>query len=185
MTRLPRSRTTSSRASARSRLRSRQRKLLSCAPTSDRCDAAAGLHPAAPIPRIEWMTNVNAAVLLSLALGGIPTCGMGADEVTRTWHFTALLDGKPIGTHDFAVVRQADGVTGGSVAHFKVRVAFITAYVYEHQDHEVWRGGCLTYISSETNDNGHKVAGEGALEGDGFEVRSSRGATRLPACVRT
>ena len=66
---------------------------------------------------------------------------MGADEVTRTWHFTALLDGKPIGTHDFAVVRQADGVTVDSVAHFKVRVAFITAYVYEHQDHEVWRGG--------------------------------------------
>jgi hypothetical protein len=103
----------------------------------------------------------------------------------RSWHFTALLDGKLIGTHDFVVGRQGDDVTVDSAAHFKVAVAFITAYVYEHRDHEVWHGGCLAQISSQTNDNGHKVFVEGTLEGDAFELRSPRGMTRLPACVRT
>jgi Family of unknown function (DUF6134) len=64
-------------------------------------------------------------------------------------------------------------------------VAFIPLYVYDHQNHEVWRNGCVVSVSSRTNDNGRKEFVEGAEQDQAFKVRSARGPLTLPACVRT
>lgn len=130
------------------------------------------------------MTIVNAAVVLGLVLGAAPHAASAA-QPTHSWHFTALLDGKPIGEHDFAVDRHGDETVIESVARFKVRVAFIPVYHYDHRDHEVWREGCLTSLSSQTDDNGRKDFVTGSSQGQVFALDSSRGATALPACVRT
>lgn len=131
------------------------------------------------------MTNANVAVVLGLALGAIPLTASAADAPARSWHFTVLLDGKHIGEHDFLMSRQGDEVVIDSEAHFKVVVAFITAYAYEHHNHEVWRNGCLVSVASQTDDNGHHAFVRGALQGNAFQVETAQGATTLPACVRT
>jgi hypothetical protein len=131
------------------------------------------------------MRNVNAAIVPGLLLAAAPVLADAADEAARSWHFAALLDGKHIGEHDFVLARHGDEVVVDNVAHFKVVVAFIPLYVYDHQNHEVWRNGCVVTVSSRTNDNGRKDFVQGAAQGAAFEVRSARGSLTLPACVRT
>ena len=124
-------------------------------------------------------------MVLGLALGATPAWAFGVDQTSRSWHFTARLDGKRISEHDFVVTRQGDEVVIDSDAHWKVTFAFNTACVYEHHNHEVRRNGCLTQICSQTNDNGNPVFVHGPLQVGGFEIHTSHGATTLPACVRT
>lgn len=132
------------------------------------------------------MTNREPALLLGFYMFCV--CGVAAaapPSQRGSWHFTVLLDGKRIGEHDFAVIRQADEVEVDSEAHFKVKVAFIPVYEYDHQDREVWRHGCLAQINSRTHDDGKTFAVHGILKGDRFEVQGAHGALMLPACIQT
>jgi hypothetical protein len=131
------------------------------------------------------MRNVTAAILPSLFLSAVPVLAPAAEQEARSWHFAVLLDGKHIGEHDFVLTRHGDADVIDIVAHFKVGVAFIPLYVYDHQNHEVWRNGCVVSVSSRTNDNGRKDFVDGAVQDQAFRVRSARGVLTLPACVRT
>jgi hypothetical protein len=130
------------------------------------------------------MTIIHAALGLGLVLDAARVCA-GAAQPSHRWHFIALLDGKPIGEHDFVVERRGDETVVDSAARFRVRVALIPLYHYDHHDREVWRNGCLTSVASQTDDNGRKDFLTGALQGARFALESSRGAAALPACVRT
>jgi hypothetical protein len=133
------------------------------------------------------MTTLMPAAVLGLCMLGAtaPAAAMAPGPPGGSWHFTVLLDGRRIGEHDFHVTGGADETDVDSEAHFKVKVAFISLYEYDHQDHEVWHNGCLERVTSRTRDAGRQFAVQGDLEGDAFRVRGSRGAATLPACVRT
>lgn len=82
--------------------------------------------------------------------------------VDSRFDFDVLLDDRRIGAHSFHVARDADGthkVT--STAAFDVKFLGFVAYRYRHQATERWARGCLTQISSTTDDNGsrHQVTG--------------------------
>jgi hypothetical protein len=123
-------------------------------------------------------------MVLGLTLG-VPALAGAADAGVGNWHFTALLDGQRIGEHDFSVVQQGDEQVVETVAHFKVRTAFVTVYDYDHHDHEVWRQGCLASLNSRTDDNGHALAVHAERVSSGVVVQGAKGATALPDCVRT
>lgn len=133
------------------------------------------------------MTNLKPAILMGFCMlyasGAAPATA--PHSPAGTWRFTVLLDGKRIGEHDFAVVRQADTVIVHTDAHFKAKIAFIPVYKYDHEDHEVWRNGCLAQINSRTDDNGKTFAVHGVLKDDGFKVQGVHGAVSLPACIST
>jgi hypothetical protein len=78
-----------------------------------------------------------------------------ADDPAQTeLSFEVLLDGKPIGTHEF---RITDGVATRIVetnASFDVRILFVPVFSYQHSNTEIWQNGCLQRISSETDSNG-------------------------------
>jgi hypothetical protein len=131
------------------------------------------------------MSKLGAAMVLGLSLAAAVAVARAADLAPDNWHFTALLDGKRIGEHDFVLTHKDDEVVIDDVAHFKVTVALIPVYAYDHQDHEAWRNGCLTTITSHTNDNGKRVFVHGAMTGDAFAVDSSRGGASLSGCVHT
>ena len=104
-------------------------------------------------------------------------------EGLREWHFTVLLDGKPIGRHDFVVRGDPDDAQVLTHARFKVTLLLVPLYHYEHEDHESWRGGCLAQMDAHTRDNGRESEVHGHSTGDAFEVRGPQGATSLPGCV--
>ena len=121
------------------------------------------------------------ALLIALA----PAFASAAEPSTRDWNFDVLLDGKPIGHHNFHLVRSETGGELTSQARFTVKILFVTAYRYVHDATEVWRNGCLERIASTTDDNGKKFKIEGALKSDGFVVSDGKTTAQFPQCSMT
>ncbi len=60
---------------------------------------------------------------------------------------------------------------------FDVKVLFINAYSYKHNNSERWQGDCLLTLQSETNDNGDRLAVTGSTFDDQFVVTANTNAT--------
>ncbi len=101
------------------------------------------------------------------------------------WNFRVLLDGREVGVHRYALLPEAEGMKVRSEARFDVRVLFISAYRYEHEAIEQWKGGCLRALQSRTVTNGNRIA-VSARETDGqLTVDRPAGREVLPGCVQT
>lgn len=126
------------------------------------------------IGRLKWL----AAALL--AVSGIPLAAGAADF--RQWDFRVYLDGDPIGEHRFRVDASGPATKVSSRARFDVKLLFITAYRYRHDNLEFWRGGCLSSIDAKTDDNGDRYRIQGARIGGNFVLRAGGEETSLPDC---
>ncbi len=104
---------------------------------------------------------------------------------TRSWEFSVLLDGSPIGYHRFELQPAADGLELVSEASFDVRLLFINAFRYRHVNREVWDGECLSRIESNTRQNGKRFAVNGSRINDEFIVQSGGSANPIGDCVMT
>ncbi len=68
--------------------------------------------------------------------------------------FTVLRNGSAVGRHEMVFRSEPDGLKIDIRTNVAVKVAFITAYRFEHEGHEVWQGGRLVRLWSKTNDDG-------------------------------
>jgi hypothetical protein len=94
--------------------------------------------------------------------------------------FEVLLDGKPVGTHDFHESIAADGAREvRSEARFDVRMLGLTLYRYRHDAREQWQAGCLRRIDAETRDGGEQTVVQGELRNGRFQL--SRPVARASA----
>ena len=115
----------------------------------------------------------------------------GADDATngaaaaQRWHFTVLLDGKPIGWQEWSLSGDPADAEVRVQADLRVTVLHIPFYTYQHTDHERWRGGCLSQIDSRTSDNGHEFIVHGQLSEDAFHVHGPQGPAALQGCIKT
>lgn len=103
----------------------------------------------------------------------------------RSWEFSVLLDGSPIGYHRFELQPAADGLELLSEASFNVRVLFINAFRYRHTNREVWDGECLSRIESNTRQNGKRFVVNGARVDDQFVLQAGGSADPIGSCVMT
>jgi hypothetical protein len=87
-----------------------------------------------------------------------------------SWSFRVLLDGKPIGQHQFRATDGAGERTLVSEAAFSVRLLGVTLYQYQHRAVERWRGDCLLALSADTDDNGERTRVSARALGEQFEV---------------
>jgi hypothetical protein len=109
-----------------------------------------------------------------------------ADEVPlKQWRFTVYLDDKKIGFHNFTLSQKNDEQYVYSTARFDVKFLFFTAYSYEHDNVEQWKGQCLTKITALTNDNGEQYSVDGQLVDNGFNVATGEINTVHPPCIKT
>jgi len=129
-----------------------------------------------------------------LLLSGLLVVGLGVTG----WASAAFIP--PDGRIDFDVVRNSDSPLGhhrlrftregGQVVmekeiRFQVKLAFITAFRYEHENREVWEEGRLVSLDTRTHDDGKEHWVRGRATPDGFAVDSSRGSLLAPADVVT
>jgi len=77
-------------------------------------------------------------------------------QAAEDWDFAVALDGKPIGTHHFAVTGPAEARGVDSTAEMVVRMLGIAVYRYHHQAEERWQGDCLRDLRSDTDDDGRR-----------------------------
>lgn len=113
------------------------------------------------------------------------TAGNGRTD----WTFDALLDGKTIGSHRFALSREGAGVAQlDSEARFDVRLLGLTVYRYRHKATERWQGNCLASIAAQTDDDGRRTEVSGRETDDRFalsvaEGRSAPVETSIDGCL--
>ncbi len=133
-------------------------------------------------------TVAGAALLLT---GGIAAANgsfssLNSDSAPREWNFQVYLNEDPIGYHNFRLDPQDGGYQLMTEAEFKVKVLFVTAYRYEHENVETWRDGCLERIEARTNDNGDRLKVTGQRDVSGFDLAATGTSNSLDSgCVHT
>jgi hypothetical protein len=93
------------------------------------------------------------------------------------------LDDKKIGHHHFTRVQNGPNHLIKSSAQFDVKLLFITAYSYTHENSELWQGRCLARMTAVTNDNGEELFVKGSADDSGFVVKTPDDLLKLPECV--
>jgi hypothetical protein len=102
--------------------------------------------------------------------------------------FTVLRNGSEVGRHEMLFRNEADGLKIDIRTNVAVKVAFITAYRFEHEGHEVWQGGHLARLWSKTNDDGTKHVLDVTAGGDNLVVMADgkepeKSSTTIPASL--
>jgi hypothetical protein len=126
--------------------------------------------------------NVRLAGLSLAALLVSPAfAGSGAPQKHVHRVFDIMREGSKIGTDTFDISRQGDATSVKVNTHIIVKVAFITAYRYDHSEAGTWKGTQLVSFKSKTDDNGkdHTVAatqseGKIALDVDGTSTTAPK-----------
>ncbi len=103
----------------------------------------------------------------------------------QEWRFDVLLDDKNIGHHHFRVEDAGERRLVSSDAQFDVKFLFFSAYRYQHQNREIWSGGCLTTLASRTNDNGQSLRVEAQQSQQSLVVEASGQRRQLSGCVKS
>jgi len=123
-------------------------------------------------------------ILILIFTGLLSTASVDA-TTHQEWNFRVLLDGNEIGYHNFHLLDEDGAQQLTTEAAFRVKVLFITAFRYEHVNHETWRDNCLQTINSRTDANGQKFEVQGSGSADGLAVLSNDNRRELAGCIKT
>lgn len=126
----------------------------------------------------------NHLLLLALSLTALPF-STASGRVLDQWNFDVYLNDSKIGEHRYQVTEENGAEFVRTNAKFKIKLLFITAFRYAHENTERWQGDCLTEIRSNTNSNGKRLSVAGELEAEGFALKTADSVDELPACVRS
>lgn len=131
--------------------------------------------------------NVRIGLKLFAAVLLILTCLPGNAWASEGhWVFRVYLDQREIGYHEFKVAGSEAARQVEIDAQFDVKILFINAYSYSHQNLETWQDGCLASIDAVTDDNGDEFLVSGSRLDAGFELQTTDGADRLETdCLRS
>jgi hypothetical protein len=118
---------------------------------------------------------LGAALLLATSLQ--------VEARTRSWDFQVFLGDAPIGYHQFTLDEQGERRELRSESRFAVKVLLFTAYRYEHDATELWRGDCLESLTARTNDNGGRPTVDARSDGERLAVATGKGRETIAGCV--
>lgn len=105
-----------------------------------------------------------------------------ADSTT----FTIFRKGDAIGEHRIEVTEDGDRTIAVTEIEMKVKFGPIPLFKYRHDSKEIWVGGALQSIESDTNDNGKKktlrlTRGETAFQVEGTEYSGEAPLAAIPS----
>jgi len=129
------------------------------------------------------MLSSSRIFLATLAL--LLVCAGVAIAADREWTFDVYLEDDPIGRQTFRLVETEGEERVLIEASFDVKVLFFTVYSYRHRNEERWRAGCLTRITSTTDDNGDEFRLQGRALGNVFVVETAADRDEISGCVRS
>ncbi|MEQ8247104.1 MAG: DUF6134 family protein [Alphaproteobacteria bacterium] len=125
--------------------------------------------------RIIW-----AAIALTMLISGagLPAAAMAPYDGKLT--FDVIRGGKSIGKHEITFREVGDETHVDIDIELTVKIGFLTVFKYRHQNSEVWRGGTLVSVATDTDDNGDAYEVRARREGDGLFVRTLQEEHVLP-----
>lgn len=111
--------------------------------------------------------------------------GVAGDLDPDRWNFRVYLNDKEIGYHNFSRTQVGEVEQIDIAAEFEVKVLFITAFRYRHDNKEIWRESCLDSIESETRTNGDLESVSGSRHETGLRIATLENEQEADGCVRT
>jgi hypothetical protein len=124
---------------------------------------------------------VMAPAMVLAANANAPSAGSTEQE----WNFKVYLDDSAIGYHSFRLSQEQDHQLLETEAEFQVKFLFVTAYRYEHENTEIWKGDCLQQIESHTDANGKLMSVRGNQVPEGFQLNTAESSKAVAGCVKT
>lgn len=112
-------------------------------------------------------------IALILAAAGAATATASAAQDTpygTSLSFIAYRNGEAIGRHTLSFQRNGQELKVVTSIDLAVKVLGFTAYRYTHRAQETWNGDAFQTLSSQTDDNGKKVAVQAQRAPAGLEV---------------
>ena len=88
--------------------------------------------------------------------------------------FRIIRDGDDIGTHDLEAVLTGNGFEIDVTIRIAVKFLGVTAYRYEMNNREVWRGGRIVSVDSRVNDDGTQERARVTARPDTLTIDGSR-----------
>lgn len=115
------------------------------------------------------------ALLCRTALA-VLVLGAGAGEALAqappgTYRYKIERSGSEIGRQALIVGKDGDKVTVSDETSVKVKIAFITAYTFDHSRRETWQDGKLTALETHIDDNGTKSTLTAKADGDKLVIK--------------
>ena len=120
--------------------------------------------------RLPGATVVAACWLLLLPGAGPAAAEMAGVPETEELTFAILREGDRIGTHTYRFRPDGAALEVHYVTDIAVKLAFITAFRFEHAGHEAWRDGRLVSLTTRTNDDGDAHTVKAVANGNVVEV---------------
>jgi len=99
--------------------------------------------------------------------------------------FTVYLDDKTIGTHRVSISNSNGKSEVITEATFKYSILLVPLYSYHLMTTEMWRDGCLTRMTSRTDDNGDDYFVDARRSDDNarFFLNTQDGSAEISGCV--
>ncbi len=101
------------------------------------------------------------------------------------WNFKVLINEREVGSHKFVVVEQGELVSVSSTMALDFKVFLVKRVTYQHQANEIWRGSCLTDVSSQTERQSKKQWLQASAVASGLSVQNEQGVETIEGCVRS
>ncbi|WP_368412989.1 DUF6134 family protein [Dongia sp.] len=149
-------------------------------------------RPARPLMTRRRFVTASAGILCLTSIGGrglvnraLADSLPGADTLAAGLRFRIRWKGDEIGYHRISLKAAGDQLTITTSIRMKVKMAFVTAFRYEHDCTEAWAGGRLTSLDSRTDNNGDKLKVTGKATTDGFDMDGPSGPFTAPVDALT
>lgn len=122
------------------------------------------------------------AAVAMASLGGAVQYGPAhaADPASGTWRYTVFRDGSPIGDHSISFSPVGDQLQVDIKTDIAVKIAFVTAFRFEHTSQEIWQNGRLQSLTSTTNDDGTKHTVSAKADGGTLRVTADGAHSSRP-----
>lgn len=85
--------------------------------------------------------------------------------------FDAFADGSKIGTHRVRFTQNGPQLIVETSIDFSASLLLVPVYRYTHRGREVWEGGRLLSVETQTDDDGEKLAVSATAQGNRFDVK--------------
>jgi len=107
-----------------------------------------------------------------------------AEPTGKNLDFKVFLNDREVGIHSFHLQQQGEQLLVSSTMRLDFTILMVKKIKYRHQANEVWQGGCLVSLTSQTEKQGKNIIVNAATDGSGLVVEHSEGSETIAGCAR-
>jgi hypothetical protein len=106
------------------------------------------------------------------------------ESIDKYLDFKVFLNDREVGRHSFILQQQGENLLVSSTMSLDFTVLMVKKIKYRHQANEVWQGGCLVSLKSQTEKQGKNYTVAAITNGSGLVVESRGGSKTIQGCAR-